>query len=281
MDGQIPTGGPFPGGDGLRGPLIRGRVPEPASTPAPAPAPAPAPGSALAPESDRGPGLVCVPGDDGELDDLDEHFAWLVREIDAGRVQPPPESDLEGPAISISLGDACDLDPELLAAMCGPDGLGGQAVSPAFGQDRAADVLRPGPVLAALTAEVVSRAAPRLDSRAAPRPDSLTDNELIGVLQASRRRANLAGYQQRVVIAEFARRRQAQFEAAKAAGKPVGCRSGEFPGEELAMELVTTRGDAGARIDAAVELTTRLPRTLAAMAAGAIDLARASTIAFH
>ncbi len=84
-----------------------------------------------------------------------------------------------------------------------------------------------------------------------------------------------------MVIAEFARRRQAEFEAAKVRGVPVGCRDGEFPGEELAMELVITRGDVGARIDAAADLTTRLPRTLAAMAAGAIDLPRACTIAFH
>ena len=138
-----------------------------------------------------------------------------------------------------------------------------------FGQDGAAGALPPGPVLAALTAQATASAG------------SLTDDELVGALQAARRLANLADYQQTVVIGEFARRRQAQFEAAKAAGVPVGCRSGEFPGEELAMELLTTRGDAGARIDAAVELTTRLPRTLAAMAAGAVDLARASTIAFH
>jgi hypothetical protein len=210
-------------------------------------------------------GALPVPEDDFELD---EHFAWLVRELDAGRVQPP-EPAIEGPAISISLGDACDMDPELLAAMCGPDGLGGQAASAAFGQDKAADVLRPGPVLAALTAQAAST------------PGFLTDTELIGALQAARRMANLADYQQTVVIAEFARRRQAEFEAAKARGAPVGCRDGEFPGEELAMELVTTRADVGARIDAAVDLTTRLPRTLAAMAAGAIDLARACTIAFH
>ena len=62
-------------------------------------------------------GLLPVPEDDF---DSDEHFAWLVREIDAGRAQPPPESAIEGPAISVSLGDACDVDPELLAAMCGP-----------------------------------------------------------------------------------------------------------------------------------------------------------------
>src|SRR5487761_603847 len=231
MDGKAPAGGPLPDGTGS---LL--------------------PGSLLDPEDDF---------------DLDEHFAWLVREIDAGRVQPPPERTVEGPAISVSLGDACEVDPGLLAGMCGPDGLGGEAVSAAFGQDRAADVLRPGPVLAALTAQAVASAG------------SLADNELIGALQAARRMANHAAYQETVVIAEFARRRQAEFEAAKAAGKPVGCRDGEFPGEELAMELVTTRGDVGVRIDAAADLTTRLPRTLAAMEGGTIDLARACTIAFH
>jgi hypothetical protein len=213
---------------------------------------------------DPGPAPILVPEDDF---DLDEHFAWLVREIDAGRVQPPPESAIDGPAISVSLGDACDVDPELLAAMCGPDGLGGQAVSAAFGQDKAADVLRPGPVLAALTAQAVSAAG------------SLTDDELVGALRAARRLENQAAYQQTVVIAEFARRRQAQFEAAKAAGKPAGCRDGEFPGEELAMELVDTGAYAGARIDTAIELTARLPRTLAGMADGTIDLTRAMTIA--
>ncbi|MCW2892031.1 MAG: hypothetical protein JWO75_1520 [Actinomycetia bacterium] len=228
MGGQAAVHGSFPGGD------RQGRVP------------------AFVPEDDF---------------DLDEHFAWLVREIDAGRVQAPPESALEGPAISVSLGDACDVDPKLLAAMCGPEGLGGQAVSAAFGQDKAADVLRPGPVLAALTAPAVSGTG------------SLTDSELIGVLQASRRLENQAAYQQTVVIAEFARRRQAEFVAAKDAGKPVGCRDGEFPGEELAMELVGTGAYAGARIDAAIELTTRLPRTLAGMADGTIDLTRACTIA--
>jgi hypothetical protein len=145
--------------------------------------------------------------------------------------------------------------------------MGRQAVSAAFGQDEAADALRPGPVLAALTAQAVAD------------PDSLTDDELIGVLQASRRLENQAAYQQTVVIAEFARRRRGEFEAARAAGMPVGCRDGEFPGEELAMELVGTGAYAGGRIDAAIELTDRLPRTLAGMADGTIDLVRASIIA--
>jgi hypothetical protein len=145
--------------------------------------------------------------------------------------------------------------------------MGREAVSAVFGQDEAADALRPGPVLADLTAQAVAD------------HHSLTDNELIGVLQASRRLENQAAYQQTVVIAEFARRRQDEFEAAKAAGLPVGCRDGEFPGEELAMELVGTGAYAGTRIDTAIELTARLPRTLAGMADGTIDLARASAIA--
>jgi hypothetical protein len=136
-----------------------------------------------------------------------------------------------------------------------------------FGQGRAANALRPGPVLAALTARAVSRV------------DSLTDDELTDALQAARRLANLADYQQTVLIAKYARRRMAEFEAAKARGVPVGCRDGEFPGEELAMELVETGPYTGARIETATELTTRLPRTLAGMADGLIDLGRAMTIA--
>jgi len=31
--------------------------------------------------------------------DLDEHFAWLVGEIEAGRQQPPPESAVDGPRL--------------------------------------------------------------------------------------------------------------------------------------------------------------------------------------
>jgi hypothetical protein len=164
-------------------------------------------------------------------------------------------------------GEDFDLDPDLLEMMCGPEVLDGQALPGAFGQDGGADLLRPGPVLAALTAQAVACA------------HSLTDDELIGVLQAARRMANLATYQQTVAIAEFARRRQGEFEAAKARGVPVGCRDGEFPGAELAMELVDTVAYTGARIDTAIELAARLPRTLAGMAAGTIDLARACTIA--
>ena len=152
-----------------------------------------------------GPG---IPGDDHSY--LSEDFA------DSGYV--PEEWELEGPAASISLGDAADVDPALLAAIAGPDGLGGNALCQAYEQDQAADVLRPGPVLAALT------------EQAARDIGRLTDDQLMGTLSAARRLENRAAYLQAVAIAEFARRRAAQADAA-AAARPVrqGRRPGDFP----------------------------------------------------
>ncbi len=140
---------------------------------------------------------------------------------------------------------------------------------PRFGQGDEADVLPPGPHLAGLTEEAV------LDL------GRLSDNELIGVLQGTRRQIAREHYKQVLVIAEFGRRRQAAFEDAASRGIPVGCRPGGFPGEELAFELVTTRAEAGHRIDDAIDLTTRLPMTLAGMATGQIDEARAGWIALY
>lgn len=196
----------------------------------------------------------------------DGDFARWVADVEAGRVRVPEEWELEGPAVSLSLGDACDLDPALLAAMCGPDGLGGQATSAMFGQDKAADVLRPGPVLAALTEQAV-----------AGLPD-LSDDQLTGALSAARRLENRAAYLQTMAIAEFARRREAEREEAKSRKVPLHCRPGQFPGEELAAELVSTPHHADERIWQATDLVTRLPRTLAGMAAGTIDATRAYLI---
>ena len=142
-------------------------------------------------------------------------------------------------------------------------------VQPRFGQDDEADLLPPRPLLAGLTEEAVSDLG------------RLSDSELVGVLQATRRQIAREQYKQVLVTAEYARRRHAAFEDAARRGVPVGCRPGGFPGDELAMELVTTPLDAGHRIDDAVDLTSRLPMTLAGMAAGSIDEARAGWIAMH
>jgi len=140
---------------------------------------------------------------------------------------------------------------------------------PRFGQGDEADVLPPGPLLAGLTEQAVAGLG------------RLSDDELVGVLRATRRQVAREQYKQVLVTAEFGRRRQAVFEDAARRGVPVGCRPGGFPGEELAIELVTSRAEAGHRIDDAVDLATRLPVTLAGMAAGLIDEARAGWIALY
>jgi hypothetical protein len=179
----------------------------------------------------------------------------------------PEEWEIEGPGISLSLGDAADLDPALLEAMLGPDGLGGEALGPQFGQHAAADALRPGPILAALTEQAVADAA------------TLTDDQLAGALRAALRLETRAAWQQTTLVAEFARRRAAQLAEARASGVPKGRRPGEFPDDELASELLITRNHAAGRIEADLELTGRLPRTYAGMADGTISAARADTIA--
>ena len=86
-------------------------------------------------------------------------------------------------------------------------------------------------------------------------------------------------YKQVLAAAEFGRRRRAAFEAALTRGAPAGCAARGFPGEELAMELTVTRGQAGHLIDNAIDLASRLPRTLAVMAAGLVNAGRAGWIA--
>jgi hypothetical protein len=200
----------------------------------------------------------------------DAYVAWREREIAAGREEKAPEPwEIEGPAISLSLGDATDIDPAMLAAVCGPEGLGGDALGPQFGQDAAADVLRPNPMLAALTEQACTDLS------------RLTDNQLIGALQAARRLENRAHYLQTRIIAEFARRRAEELETAKACGARVRFRAGEFPGVELASELLISGLEAGRWIDSATGLTTRLPRTLQGMAAGLIDAERGAIIASY
>ena len=181
--------------------------------------------------------------------------ARLGGEMTASRDRPPESWDLD------EIWDSGDpLDPD--EAWDPGEGL-------SFGQDDEADVLPPGPLLVGLTEGAISDLG------------ALSDNELTGVLQAARRQQARETYKQVLVMSEFGRRRQAAFEAAKDRGVPVGCRPGGFPGEELAMELVTTRTQAAHRIENAIDLTTRLPATLAGMAAGLIDEDRASYIAYY
>ncbi|HXC82539.1 MAG TPA: hypothetical protein VNV62_11885, partial [Trebonia sp.] len=83
---------------------------------------------------------------DGDFDG-DAGLARLLDDIGSGRVPVPSEDELRALALMSVLGTTADVDPVVLAAMGGPDGLGGQA----FAQERVADAMAPGPLLAALT----------------------------------------------------------------------------------------------------------------------------------
>jgi hypothetical protein len=152
-----------------------------------------------------------------------------------------------------------------LAAMAGPGGLGGDR----FAQGNTADVMRPGPVLAALTEQAAAELV------------RLSDDQLLGAVAAARRLAARAEYLELSAVAEFTRRRQEQFEASTARKEPRGCRAGEFADAELAQELVASIHAARDRMDLAAGLASRLPGTRAGLAAGVIDGHRASTIWYY
>ena len=194
--------------------------------------------------------------------DGDAEMAAYIADLDAGRARIPEEWEIEGPAATISLGDAADVDLAELAAVLGPDGLGGDM----FEQHKSADAMRPGPVLAALTEQATGDLG------------RLTDNQVLGAMSAARRLAARAEYLKLRAVAEFTRRREAQLEDAKARGVPRGCRDGEFPDAELGYELVTSATAASDTMGLALDLETRLPRTRAAMAAGLLDEDRARLI---
>ncbi len=205
------------------------------------------------------------PGQPGGDDwDADADLARFLAGVDAGRI-PVPDEDVPAPAVTVTLGEAADVDPAALAAMAGPDGLGGEG----FAQDKTADALRPGPLLAALA-----------ENAAAGMP-GLSDDELLGLVSAARRLQNRAEYLELAGIAEFTARRAAQLEASRARRDPRGCRAGEFADAELASELLTTGHEASGRMDLATSLATRLPRTFAGLAAGTIDGGRASAIWYY
>src|SRR6201997_3243454 len=150
----------------------------------------PPPGDLARDEAAGGPGGV--PGDDW---DGDAALAAYIADLEAGRARIPEEWEIEGPAATIGLGDAAAVDLAELAAMLGPDGLGGEV----FAADRPAGVMRPGPVLAALT------------EQAAGGLDRLTDGQVLGALSAARRLAARAAWLELTAVAEFTRRREAQF----------------------------------------------------------------------
>jgi hypothetical protein len=197
------------------------------------------------------------PAQDWAADD-DRYMEWLNAEIDADRIEIPP--DEPPPGVTVSLGEAGDTGLDELAAMVG--GLAGTG----FSRHEAAGVIPPGPVLGALTARTVE------DVR------SLDDDKLLGVILAARRRQARAEYEELAAIAEFGRRREQAYEASKARGDKPRQRDGEFAAEELGFEMKCSHYAAGKRMEFADGLDRRLPVTFAGMAAGTIDGHRARII---
>jgi hypothetical protein len=124
----------------------------------------------------------------------------------------------------------------------------------------------PGPELAALLGEAVADLG------------QLDDGQLLGAGSAARRLQAYAAYLEMMKVAEFARRREEQFEASKARGDKVRSRDGEYPAEELGFEMTATAYSAAIVIGMARNIVGRLPSTLAGMAAGRIDRDRARAI---
>jgi hypothetical protein len=128
------------------------------------------------------------------------------------------------------------------------------------------DAPPPGPELAALLGAAVANLG------------QLDEAQLLAAGSAARRLQAHAGYLELMAVAEFARRREEQFEASKARGDKVRSRDGEYPAEELGFEMTTTAYSAAVLIDMAQNVVGRLPSTLAGMAAGKIDRDRARAI---
>ena len=145
----------------------------------------------------------------------------------------------------------------------GPDGVPSWD---AFSGDGPGCAPPPGPELAALLGEAVEAL------------DELDERQLLGASSAARRMRAHADYLEVMAVAEFARRRAGQLEASKARGDRARSRDAEYPAEELGFEMTASAYSAGLLLDMAANIVTRLPSTLAGMAAGAIDRDRARVI---
>ena len=119
-----------------------------------------------------------------------------------------------------------------------------------------ADLMGPGPVLAALVHAAVGHDGAALAS--------LPDDELLRVIRAARRMESRAVWTHLAAVREFAARRTA------GPGSASRCGFREFAAEELAWDLNLTAQAAEDQMAYACAVADRLPRTFAALAAGQI-----------
>ena len=166
-------------------------------------------------------------------------------------------ADLPGPLLEEYLAATAEAAPEVPRA-----GLGGRVTreGAAFAADGVADLLRPGPALAGLAEGARAAGLSRL-----------TDDELAGVIRAGRRLSSWASALELAAVGDLMRRREGE----EAAGHQ---HAAEHVDAEIAALLTLTGRGAGRVLDLAIALR-RLPLTVQALAAGAIDLPRVAVIA--
>jgi len=192
--------------------------------------------------------------DDSALDEhvpTDDELAGDWRDPLTGR---PPEAD----------GWIDELSAEERDAQLGPVDVappGPQAVGPGFADDGPHDAMPPGRVLAALADQVMEDGL-----------GCLSDDELVGVLRASRR---LAAWQDGIemsAIAELDARRM------RSAARRASSRANDQVSAELAAALTLTSRSAEALLGLSRDLA-RLPAVRRALLEGRIDLTRARIFA--
>jgi Domain of unknown function (DUF222) len=179
----------------------------------------------IQPAGQNGPGMQPAGQNQPEDDwDADAHLEAVIAAADAGEYLVPDWSEEDLPA--------------------------------AFTPGGTADVMGPGPVLAALVHAAVGRDGAALAS--------LPDDELLRVIRAARRMESRAVWTHLAAVREFASRRT------PAVGSASRCGFREFAAEELAWDLNLTSQAAETEMAYACSVADRLPRTFAALAAGQI-----------
>ncbi|HEV2932248.1 MAG TPA: DUF222 domain-containing protein, partial [Streptosporangiaceae bacterium] len=134
-----------------------------------------------------------------------------------------------------------------------------------FAQHGQSDAMPPGPMLASVVHALTGDEGEGLAA--------LSDDQLMGVISATRRLESRIAWTQLAAMREFAARRPAE-----PAGRGRSTQSCEFAADELADELHLTWQSAAGQIAYAKAVGDRLPRTFAALAAGIIHPVQARII---
>jgi hypothetical protein len=128
-----------------------------------------------------------------------------------------------------------------------------------FAQHGESDAMPPGPMLASVVHALAGEDAEGLAA--------LSDDQLLGVIAATRRLESRVAWTQLAALAEFAARRPAEPAGLRRGQSTQSC---EFAADELAGELHLTWQSAAGHIAYAQAVADRLPRTFAALAEGRI-----------